>query len=54
MRAEYVLCPHCRQRKLGPYIVDTSNKSVTRGTCLHCGKRYRVEYGKGRIVVFKE
>ncbi len=54
MAAKYVNCPHCKQKKLGPYNVDTTSVSRTKGTCSHCGKRYAVEYGKGRIKATKE
>lgn len=46
---KYTNCPHCHQRKLGPYNVSTTSKNITKGTCPHCGKRYAIEYGQGRI-----
>lgn len=52
-QAKYVNCPNCKQRKLGPYTVDTSSVNHTKGTCPHCGKRYAIEYGKGHIKATK-
>lgn len=52
-QAKYVSCPNCKQKKLGPYNVDTTSISRTRGTCSHCGKRYMVEYGQGKIKASK-
>ena len=52
--SKYVNCPHCKQKKLGPYNVDTTSIQRTKGTCSHCGKRYAVEYGKGKIKATKE
>lgn len=49
MSAEYVNCPNCHQKKLGPYNTSGSNHSATRGTCPHCGERYVIEYGRGQI-----
>ena len=51
--AKYVNCPNCRQKKLGPYNVDTTSTNRARGTCTHCGKRYLIEYGKGKIKATK-
>ncbi len=51
--SKYVSCPHCKQKKLGPYNVDTSSISRTKGTCSHCKKRYMVEYGQGKIKASK-
>ena len=45
-------CPHCG-RKLNSYTIDTANTQRTSGTCPSCGKRYTVEYGKGKIKVIK-
>ena len=45
-------CPHCG-RKLNSYTVDTASTQRTGGTCPSCGKRYVVEYGKGKIKVTK-
>lgn len=45
-------CPHCG-RKLNSYTVDTASTQRTGGTCPGCGKRYTVEYGKGKIKVTK-
>lgn len=50
---KYVDCPHCKQKKLGPYTVDSSSTQRTSGTCTHCGKRYTIEYGNGKIRVSK-
>jgi len=50
---KYVSCPNCRQRKLGPYETDTSSIHRSSGTCPHCGKRYKVEYGKRKIKASK-
>lgn len=51
--AKYVNCPNCKQKKLGPYNVDTTSTNRARGTCNHCGKRYLIEYGKGKIKATK-
>lgn len=51
--AKYVNCPNCKQKKLGPYNVDTTSTNRARGTCTHCGKRYLIEYGKGKIKATK-
>ena len=47
-----VNCPHCG-RKLNSYTVDTASTQRTSGSCPSCGKRYTVEYGKGKIKVSK-
>ena len=54
MAAKYVKCPHCHEKKLGPYNADITSASRTKGTCSHCGKRYVVDYGKGKIKVSKD
>ena len=36
---------------LGTFNVDKSSEFVTRGYCHHCGKRYTITYGKGKIKV---
>ena len=54
MAAKYANCPNCHERKLGPYNVSITSKSVTRGNCPHCGKRYKIEYGQGKIKASKE
>jgi len=46
-----VNCPHCG-RKLNSYTIDAPSVQRTSGTC-QCGKRYVVEYGKGKIKVSK-
>ncbi len=51
---KYVKCPHCREKQLGPYNVGSSSVNVTRGTCVHCRKRYKIEYGKGKIKATRE
>ena len=51
--AKYIECPNCKEHKLGPYNVDTPSTQRTSGTCPHCGKRYTVEYGNGKIKVSK-
>ncbi|MBR3722503.1 MAG: hypothetical protein IKN12_07015 [Selenomonadaceae bacterium] len=51
---KYANCPNCHAKKLGPYNVATTSKNVTRGTCSHCGKRYKIEYGQGRIKASKD
>ena len=55
MSSNYVAtyCPHCKVRKLGPYNVETNNKHVVRG-CPHCGKRWVVEYGQGKVRASKD
>ena len=52
-QAGYVDCPNCRDKKLGPYNIEAPSKNVSHGTCTHCGKRYTVEYGQGRIKATK-
>ena len=47
-----VNCPHCG-RKLGAYPFDLPTEQRTNGNCPGCGKRYTVEYGKGKIKVSK-
>ena len=47
-----VNCPHCG-RKLNSYTVDTTSTQRTSGMCPSCGKRYTVEYDKGKIKVSK-
>ena len=51
--AKYIECPNCKEHKLGPYNIDTPSTQVTHGTCPHCGKRYTVEYGNGKIKATK-
>ena len=43
---KYTNCPNCHERKLGPYTVSTTSKHVTKGTCPHCGKRYKSNMGR--------
>ena len=50
---QYTVCPHCREGRLDPYNVDTSSTQRTSGTCPKCGKRYTVEYGKGKLKASK-
>ena len=49
MATKYANCPNCHARKLGPYEVNSSSIHTTRGTCPHCGKRYRIDYGQNKI-----
>ena len=53
-QTKYIKCPHCKQKELGPYTVDSSSVNRTKGNCPHCGKRYVIEYGKGKIKATKE
>ena len=50
MSAQYIKCPNPKcDKKLGPYNADSSSKQRTSGNCPHCGERYTVEYGQGKI-----
>lgn len=53
MPAKYANCPNCHARKLGPYEVGSNSMHTTRGTCPHCGKRYRIDYGQNKIKASK-
>ena len=53
MAVKYANCPNCHARKLGPYNVSSSSVHTTRGTCPHCSKRYRIDYGQNKIKASK-
>lgn len=45
------ICP-CG-RDLGARRVDLASEQTTHGTCPHCGKRYTIIAGKGKLRVVR-